>query len=286
MRKVLGIVELLAASAYTLFVAALWAGMAFGGEGSGWRRTVDLGSLYLDFYGLALLSVVSAPAIFFGLWRGASIVGALPDREGPRWISRTLLVSVALGLVLVAVRYELWDDLKREAVGGKPSPPSDERINYPKLPLSPPGEVALTLYDLSGNQVELASLKGKAVFFNIWATWCGFCILEFPNIQRLYDAIKGNDKIAFVIVSDEEPEKVKEWLAKEGKNYTFPVYLIRGEYPPPFTPRGYPTTHFIAPDGRIAFSHSGFTAWDGAKTQEFLTKLAEQPTETPAPTSP
>lgn len=285
MRSAIAGIEVLGATAYSLLITAIWAGIILGGEGSGWRRTVDLGMLYIDLYGLTLLSVVSAPAIFFGLWRAASIVGGLPDREGPRWISRTLLSMAAIGLLVVAVRYDLWDALASEATGGKPTPPSDEFINFPALPLAPPGELAVTLEDLKGNKTDLASLKGKAVFFNIWATWCGFCILEFPNIQRLYDKLKVNPNVAFVIVSDEEPEKVKAWLAKEGKDYTMPFYLIRGEYPPPFTPRGYPTTHLIAPDGRIAFSHSGFAAWDGAKTQEFLSKLAEQPVET-APTNP
>src|SRR5690606_5603469 len=40
----------------------------------------------------------------------------------------------------------------------------------------------------NGEVIQLASLKGKVVFINFWATWCPPCIAEMPTIQKLYSA--------------------------------------------------------------------------------------------------
>jgi thiol-disulfide isomerase/thioredoxin len=48
-----------------------------------------------------------------------------------------------------------------------------------------------TLPDLHGQPVQLAGLRGKVVFVNIWATWCQPCVEEMPTIQRLYERLHG-----------------------------------------------------------------------------------------------
>ena len=56
-----------------------------------------------------------------------------------------------------------------------------------------------TVTDMNGQTVSLASLKGKPVFLNFWATWCPPCVGEMPDIQRMY--AKYGDKVHFVIVN-------------------------------------------------------------------------------------
>jgi peroxiredoxin len=48
-----------------------------------------------------------------------------------------------------------------------------------------------TLPDLQGRPVQLAALRGKVVFVNVWATWCAPCIEEMPTIQQLYERLHG-----------------------------------------------------------------------------------------------
>jgi len=48
-----------------------------------------------------------------------------------------------------------------------------------------------TLPDLQGHSVQLAALRGKVVFVNVWATWCPPCIEEMPTIQQLYERLHG-----------------------------------------------------------------------------------------------
>ena len=48
-----------------------------------------------------------------------------------------------------------------------------------------------TLPDLRGQSAQLAALRGKVVFVNVWATWCQPCIDEMPTIQQLYERLHG-----------------------------------------------------------------------------------------------
>lgn len=48
-----------------------------------------------------------------------------------------------------------------------------------------------TLPDLRGQPVQLAALRGKVVFVNVWATWCPPCVEEMPTIQQLYERLHG-----------------------------------------------------------------------------------------------
>ena len=80
-----------------------------------------------------------------------------------------------------------------------------------------------TVKDLKGNTIHFNQFKGKVVFINLWATWCGPCRAEMPDIQNLYDKI-DKTKIEFVMLDwFENQEKASKFISS--KNYTFPVYL-------------------------------------------------------------
>lgn len=259
-----------------LFIG-LWGAEIFAGDGPwlSWRRDFSFLGIYADMYAMVLINIVLVPAMIITSLHTASLLGYARQREGVRAMS-TLVIGLSIAvLATVAVRFKLW----RAVVGGGapsalPAPPSDEKLEYPELPLAAKVETPFTLAPTGGGaEISLDSLKGKVVFLNFWATWCGFCIAEFPNIQRLYDAVKDNPKIAVVLVTKEEPGKVKAWLEGKGKEYQLPFYITT-EIPERYEPDGWPTTYIIAPNGEVAFKHSGFVAWDGQKTRDFLNNLA------------
>lgn len=130
------------------------------------------------------------------------------------------------------------------------------------------------LQDLNGNTVKFSSLQNKAIFLNIWATWCPPCVAEMPGIQSLYDKVKGNRNIAFVMLSVDQDgmEKVKKFVAKKG--YTFPVYLPASGVPATFETRAIPTTFILGKDGNVAARHDGMANYDTQEVKEFLEKLA------------
>ncbi|MEX0786171.1 MAG: TlpA disulfide reductase family protein [Dehalococcoidia bacterium] len=71
------------------------------------------------------------------------------------------------------------------------------------------GELApqFALRDTDGNVRELSDYRGKVVWINFWATWCGPCRRELPDIQRIADAV-GEDDLVVLALNQEEPADV------------------------------------------------------------------------------
>jgi len=130
-----------------------------------------------------------------------------------------------------------------------------------------------TITDLNGKVVDVNEFKGKTIFLNIWATWCGPCRVEMPSIQSLYSQI-DQDNIWFVMLSvdrKEDFEKVKNFVSD--KNYTFPVYTPSGSLPDQLQVRSIPTTFVINPEGKIVSHETGAANYDTPSFKEFLETL-------------
>jgi thiol-disulfide isomerase/thioredoxin len=140
--------------------------------------------------------------------------------------------------------------------------------------LSNPADYDWSLRDLDDQAVSFAQFKGKLVFLNIWATWCGPCVGEMPSIARLAkDPRLAGKGIRFVCVStDDSSVKVRHFL--EGKDWSM-TFLRAETLPEVFQTEGIPATFLIAPDGRIAASEIGATDWHEPRVVAFLEKLAK-----------
>lgn len=74
--------------------------------------------------------------------------------------------------------------------------------------------MALASFDYEnhkGGKTSLASLKGKYVYIDIWATWCGPCVREFPELTQLIADYKTNPNIEFVCISIDSKEDYAKW---------------------------------------------------------------------------
>jgi len=289
LKRIIGLYKTLLAILIALALSFFWGILLLFGEGFGFSREVSIGSIWYDTQLLAVFTLIMAPAAFFGLgcalWRLSKNQSRCPGLPA-LWAFGSFQATLffALYLIFAAPWHTILNADWRAAFAklGEQSEelavPSDEALEFPPLPL---GEeiiqdpYAWNVYDVEGNEVSMSRFKDKIIFLNLWATWCGFCRQEFPNIQRLYDALGSNPGFAFVLLSPEEPAVIREWAATQ--EMKLPLYTVRPEdLPEKFTPRGLPTTLIITPGGRIVFNHSGAAAWDGPKTREFLKGLAGQ----------
>ncbi|HKZ36062.1 MAG TPA: TlpA disulfide reductase family protein [Chryseolinea sp.] len=129
--------------------------------------------------------------------------------------------------------------------------------------------------DLQGKVIDFKTFKGKTIFLNIWATWCGPCRIEMPSIQKLYDQV-DKDKIVFVMLSIDRGdsfEKVVTFVNE--KEYTFPVYVPKGYLTDQLQVRTIPTTFVISPEGKIVSQEAGAANYDTEEFKNFLGGLVK-----------
>jgi thiol-disulfide isomerase/thioredoxin len=129
------------------------------------------------------------------------------------------------------------------------------------------GEIAsdFVLYSLEGKQVTLSSFEGKPVFLNFWATWCGPCKMEMPDMELLKKSF--GDKIEILGVNEgESPAQVEAFVRENGYSWTFLTDADRrvGDQ---YRVSGYPTSVFINAEGRISGRRVGMMTGEDMERQ-------------------
>ena len=131
-----------------------------------------------------------------------------------------------------------------------------------------------TIKDLDGKRLSFEQFKGKVIFLNLWATWCGPCRAEMPAIQELYSDV-GKDSIVFVMLSidkDSDKEKIVRYIKNNA--YTFPVYQPSGHLTKQLWVPTIPTTLVVSKDGKIVAKEVGTTNFNTPKFKRFIDELA------------
>ncbi|MGC1621156.1 MAG: TlpA disulfide reductase family protein [Candidatus Acidiferrum sp.] len=112
------------------------------------------------------------------------------------------------------------------------------------------------LTSLDGKPIALENLRGKVVFLNFWATWCGPCRAEIPDLVELQNEFKDRLQIIGLDVDDDDVAEVEKYAKETGINY--PVAMatdaIRDAYggiP------ALPTSFVLDTEGRVVQKHTG-----------------------------
>jgi thiol-disulfide isomerase/thioredoxin len=177
------------------------------------------------------------------------------QRPALRWLFTSLLLYFAPALAT-----------------SQSAPQQDDQpvIRFVRNP-DPAPELKLTTLD--GKPLTLASLHGKVIFLNFWATWCGPCRAEIPDLIALQDRYKDRLQVIGLNVDDEEAD-IKQYADEMHINY--PVAMtsndIRIQYggiP------ALPTSFVLDTEGRVVQKHVGL--WNPAVYETEIRALLGMP---------
>src|SRR5262249_32574459 len=131
---------------------------------------------------------------------------------------------------------------------------------------------AFALKDPAGKEVTLASLKGRVVLLDFWATWCGPCKAAMPSIQKLHEKYKGKSVTVLGVNTWERggPDLAAKYMEKSG--YTYGLVVKGDDLAKTYGISGIPTIVLIGPDGKILHIAVGFAEGE----EEHLAKLIDK----------
>jgi thiol-disulfide isomerase/thioredoxin len=113
--------------------------------------------------------------------------------------------------------------------------------------------------DKTGKETALSDLKGKVVYIDIWATWCGPCRKEFPHLKKLEAEYHGNNNIVFMGVNVDVTKDKQKWLDFLDKEQLPGLQVFAGDAAnealmKPYKVSGIPRFILVGKDGKLIFA--------------------------------
>ena len=142
-------------------------------------------------------------------------------------------------------------------------------VQVPEKPTTVP---EFTVSDLHGQAVRLTDFRGKVILLNFWATWCGPCQWEMPEMDTLYQTFKDQGFVILAVALGEGAHTVAPFVT--GQKLTYPVLLdidLKAAHQYGIT--GPPTTFLIGRTGELLGTVFGPREWGGEQAKALVRHL-------------
>jgi cytochrome c biogenesis protein CcmG/thiol:disulfide interchange protein DsbE len=150
-----------------------------------------------------------------------------------RWVKLVLLVLAAVVAAELVVR----------GVDRRPQR-LDDSIARAAAPEAP----ELRLRTLSGEEMNLEHLRGRVVAVNFWASWCGPCLAEMPELAKLWNDHQGRCFELLGVAA----ESARTDAERRARGIPYPILFdADGRALDAWDVRGFPRTFLLDPDGRV-----------------------------------
>ena len=181
-------------------------------------------------------------------------------------------------LVLLAVAAFLWvahsahRNLLRQQIEQKVPPEAPASTGPLVAGAMLPSD--LTLVPITGDPIPVASLKGKVVLINFWASWCAPCMHEMPALFALQKAYADRGLLILGYNMDDNPNVGLAMLKKVAGQSPFPIFKgVNSPLADRFSIEGLPFTVVVDKNLRIVFAKPGEAEWGSAHAKRFLEGL-------------
>lgn len=136
-----------------------------------------------------------------------------------------------------------------------------------------------TLQSLEGEPVSLASLKGKVVFLNFWASWCAPCREEMPSMEELARKYQGRDLVMIAATQDDDMGALDGFLKRfmpEGRPVMRIVRDPGGEMAKAYGTQLLPETYIINREGRVVARFVNKYDWMRPEVDRLIERLLRE----------
>lgn len=116
------------------------------------------------------------------------------------------------------------------------------------------------LESLDGTTIKLSEMRDKNVIINFWATWCGYCVIEMPDLQKLQETYK-DDLLVLTVNVGESKETVQKFMEENKLNLTVVLdkdMTVSNNY----GIRSYPTTIAVNKHGEAVRGYVGMLTYE------------------------
>ncbi len=127
----------------------------------------------------------------------------------------------------------------------------------------------------NGSSVVLSAHRGKLIYLDFWASWCGPCRQSFPWMNALHEkyASKGFEIIAVNL--DAKESDARQFLSEHPAKFTVAFDPV-GVTPRNYEVKGMPSSYLIDREGRLLMIHSGFNEKGSKSLEQAIRKLMEE----------
>lgn len=126
-----------------------------------------------------------------------------------------------------------------------------------------------------GGEIALSALRGKVVYLDFWASWCGPCRKSFPWMNEMHAKFKDQDLVIIGINLDADKAPIKKFLDKTPANFVI-AYDPEGAVAQSYGLVGMPVSYLIDRDGNIIDTHIGFRQSEIDKMQKKIEQALKQ----------
>ncbi len=148
------------------------------------------------------------------------------------------------------------------------NPPSNHQVGKKAPEFSLPAT--------NGETVALQSFRGKVVLLNFWATWCGPCREELPELARVQEKYRRRGLAIIAVTVDNELENVRGFL----KKYDLKLQALwdkRKKVAGTYGVEKMPSSYLIDRNGVVRFIHRGYNADELKRIENEIDELLDKP---------